>query len=99
MVAARWPGLCRQQQQDWRGRCCLAGFELLLFLLSGKLWSSLLVCVSLNTESSGVPHKPALSLDADETLPSCCFFTFFNTHQSLNCVAFSSDAAVVAGGA
>ncbi|KAI3425901.1 hypothetical protein D9Q98_007874 [Chlorella vulgaris] len=35
---------------------------------------------------------------SDETLPSCCFFTFFNTHQSLNCVAFSSDAAVVAGG-
>ncbi|EFN55699.1 hypothetical protein CHLNCDRAFT_133982 [Chlorella variabilis] len=33
-----------------------------------------------------------------DSLPSCCFFTFFNTHQSLNCVAFSSDAAAVAGG-
>ncbi len=36
---------------------------------------------------------------AADALPSCAFFTFFNTHQSLNCVAFTSDAAVVAGGA
>ncbi|KAL4432555.1 hypothetical protein ABPG77_000492 [Micractinium sp. CCAP 211/92] len=42
-----------------------------------------------------LPHRQQLSADA---LPSCAFFTFFNTHQSLNCVAFTSDAAVVAGG-
>lgn len=36
-------------------------------------------------------------VDADH-LPSCCFFTFTNTRESLNCVATSADAAQVAGG-
>ena len=31
------------------------------------------------------------------TLPSCCFFTFVNTRQSLTCAAFSRDAVHVAG--
>ena len=47
------------------------------------------------------PHPllhPIACACAAETLPSCAFFTFFNTHQSLNCVAMTSDAAVVAGG-
>jgi transcription initiation factor TFIID subunit 5 len=43
---------------------------------------------------SSVPLLPA----AAEALPSCAFFTFFNTAQSLNCVAFTSDASIVAGG-
>ena len=30
-------------------------------------------------------------------LPSCAFFTFVNTHQALNCAAFSPDASAVAG--
>ena len=30
-------------------------------------------------------------------LPSCAFFTFVNTHQSLNCAAFAPDTTTVAG--
>ena len=32
-----------------------------------------------------------------ESLPSALFFTFLNTHQTLNCIAFSPDGASVAG--
>ncbi|GAB4823536.1 hypothetical protein N2152v2_010582 [Parachlorella kessleri] len=35
---------------------------------------------------------------SSQALPSCAFYTFVNTHQSLNCVSFTSDAACVAGG-
>lgn len=31
-------------------------------------------------------------------LPSAIFYTFVNTHQALNCVAFSSDGGLLAGG-
>ena len=40
-------------------------------------------------------HRAVLSPQA---LPSAIFYTFINTHQSLNTVAFTSDAAVVAAG-
>ncbi len=43
---------------------------------------------------SALPHPCP---PAAEALPSCAFFTFFNTAQSLNCVAFTSDASIVAG--
>ena len=42
---------------------------------------------------------PCPAAPAAEALPSCAFFTFFNTHQSLTCATFTSDAAVVAGAA
>lgn len=32
-----------------------------------------------------------------EALPSAVFFTFLNTHQSLNCMAFAMDGTLVAG--
>ncbi|KAK9828987.1 hypothetical protein WJX72_003246 [[Myrmecia] bisecta] len=35
---------------------------------------------------------------SSEALPSAAFFTFVNTHQSLNCATFSADGAFVAGG-
>ncbi|EIE22407.1 putative TAF5 [Coccomyxa subellipsoidea C-169] len=35
---------------------------------------------------------------SDAALPSAVFYTFVNTHQSLNCVSFSSDGAMIAGG-
>ncbi|BDA43395.1 Transcription initiation factor TFIID subunit 5 [Coccomyxa sp. Obi] len=35
---------------------------------------------------------------SDAALPSAVFYTFVNTHQSLNCVNFSSSGAMVAGG-
>ena len=34
---------------------------------------------------------------SSQALPSCAFYTFVNTHQSLNCAAFTSVAACVAG--
>ncbi len=34
---------------------------------------------------------------SDAALPSAVFYTFVNTHQSLNCVSFSSDGAMIAG--
>lgn len=30
-------------------------------------------------------------------LPSAIFYTFVNTHQSLNCVSFSHDGGLIAG--
>ncbi len=41
----------------------------------------------------------AARVDASpQELPSCCFFTFVNTRQSLCSMAFSDDAEHVAGG-
>lgn len=34
---------------------------------------------------------------SDAASPSAVFYTFVNTHQSLNCVKFSSSGAMVAG--
>ena len=34
---------------------------------------------------------------SDAALPSAVFYTFVNTHHSLNCVSFSSSGAMVAG--
>ena len=31
------------------------------------------------------------------SLPSCCFFTFVNSKQTLTCTAFTKDAVRVAG--
>ena len=31
-------------------------------------------------------------------LPSAIFYTFINTHQTLNCVSFSDDGSLLAGG-
>ncbi|KAI8068048.1 WD40-repeat-containing domain protein [Gongronella butleri] len=32
------------------------------------------------------------------SLPSVCAYTFYNTHDSLNCLSFSQDASLLAGG-
>ncbi|ORX61616.1 WD40 repeat-like protein [Hesseltinella vesiculosa] len=32
------------------------------------------------------------------SLPSVCSYTFYNTHDSLNCLSFSQDTSLVAGG-
>eukprot|EP00887_Chlorella_sp_A99_P008015 scaffold12.g8015.t1 len=42
-----------------------------------------------------LPHRAPLSPAA---LPSAACFTFVNTHQSLNAIAFASDASALAGG-
>ncbi|CAI2169147.1 15336_t:CDS:10 [Funneliformis geosporum] len=37
-------------------------------------------------------------LDPSSTLPSICFYTFFNTYDSLNCLSISEDTTLIAGG-
>lgn len=34
---------------------------------------------------------------SDAALPSAIFYTFVNTHQTLNCVSFSSNGGMIAG--
>ena len=49
---------------------------------------------ALEERVADVAARAALSADA---LPSVAFFTFVNTHQSLNAVAFSADGRLVIG--
>ncbi|CAG8775977.1 29901_t:CDS:10, partial [Racocetra persica] len=39
-----------------------------------------------------------IELGPSTTLPSVCFYTFHNTHNSLNCISISEDASLIAGG-
>lgn len=67
-----------------------------------------LPCVPLCVQPHVAPLSEAVTqvwladLDARcavsaSTLPSCCFFTFVNTKQTLTCASFSADALRVAG--
>lgn len=53
--------------------------------------------VSEQWEGVMVREVAARATVSPQSLPSAAFYTFVNTHQSLNCVAFTSDAACVAG--
>ncbi|RIA86196.1 WD40-repeat-containing domain protein [Glomus cerebriforme] len=39
-----------------------------------------------------------IELGPSSTLPSICFYTFFNTYDSLNCLTISEDTSLIAGG-
>ncbi|CAG8627994.1 8401_t:CDS:10 [Gigaspora rosea] len=39
-----------------------------------------------------------IELGPSTTLPSVCFYTFHNTHNSLNCISISEDTSLIAGG-
>ncbi|CAG8678076.1 6516_t:CDS:10 [Cetraspora pellucida] len=39
-----------------------------------------------------------IELGPSTTLPSVCFYTFHNTHNSLNCISISEDSSLIAGG-
>ncbi|GBB91355.1 hypothetical protein RclHR1_01860009 [Rhizophagus clarus] len=39
-----------------------------------------------------------IELGPSSTLPSVCFYTFFNTYDSLNCLTISEDTSLIAGG-
>lgn len=48
----------------------------------------------LEAQMADIRARVELSSDA---LPSTIFFTFVNTHQSLNCTAIAPDCSLVAG--
>ena len=48
----------------------------------------------LATQMADIRARVELSSDA---LPSAIFFTFVNTHQSLNCTTMAPDCTLVAG--
>jgi transcription initiation factor TFIID subunit 5 len=46
-----------------------------------------------------IDDKERITLSAKQSsLPSVCMYTFHNTHEELNSIAFSDDASLVAGG-
>ncbi|OLL21698.1 Transcription initiation factor TFIID subunit 5 [Neolecta irregularis DAH-3] len=43
-------------------------------------------------------YRRRLKLDPQSALPSVCMYTLHNTHDGLNCIDFSKDASMLAGG-
>lgn len=75
--------LCTIRNCCWSQACCAV--QIPLVGISDELEADMLQCLE---------QRAALSPTA---LPSAAFYTFVNSHHTLNCVTTSSDAACVAG--